>query len=54
MEKYPVTMYTFNKIESPDCLELYETPECAVTGLVSEGILCQSGNTEDYDPINPW
>ncbi|MCR5547153.1 MAG: hypothetical protein K6F25_00180 [Bacteroidales bacterium] len=47
-------MYTFNTIESPDRLEFYEMPECVVTVLVSEGILCQSGDNEDYDIIYPW
>jgi hypothetical protein len=54
MGKYPMTMYTFNKIESPDRLAFYEMPECVVTELVSEGLLCQSGDNEDYDIINPW
>lgn len=32
----------------------YEAPECAVAEVFSEGVLCQSGDTEDYDIYNPW
>jgi len=54
MLKYYITMFSTNKQESPWRLMFYETPDCVVSEVISEGLLCQSGDTEDYDVINPW
>lgn len=34
--------------------EQYIAPDCSVIELDTDTVLCQSGNTEDYDIYDPW
>lgn len=32
----------------------YTAPECSIVSGNYDSVLCQSGNTEDYNIIDPW
>lgn len=44
----------FEYIETPRSSGHYIAPDCSVIELDAEAVLCQSGNTEDYDIYDPW
>lgn len=44
----------FEYIGTTRTYEQYSAPESSVVELDTDAVLCQSGNTEDYDIYDPW